>query len=230
MAKEKLDVFISSDQKEFSKERIKLAGTICAIPFLTCILLENRGADPTGVLEASLKGVRDSDIYVGIFGHEHSEITVREYEQAVKMRKPCLTYVKKARRKDETLEKFINEELKGQFKYHEFRNVAGLIQQVESDLKRFILETLEVGLEARAQKKTEAVALIRKEQLVSLKETTSTSPLARADAAFKRGNYLESLINTTIALETELRKSVESKKSERRRESSGRLASNGFEC
>jgi hypothetical protein len=45
--------------------------------------LENRGADAINVLESSLKAVRDSDIYLGIFGHEYSEITLKEYKEAV---------------------------------------------------------------------------------------------------------------------------------------------------
>ncbi len=70
MVKKELDVFLSSDQKEFAKLRNSLAKKLRGMPFLACTPIENRGADPTDVVEASLRAVEKSDIYVGIFGHK----------------------------------------------------------------------------------------------------------------------------------------------------------------
>jgi len=212
MAREKLDVFISSDQKEFSKERTNLAEAVCAIPFLTCTLLENKGADSADILEASLKGVRDSDIYVGIFGRKYSQITLREYGEAVRNRKPCLIYLKKARNRDVSLKEFVEQELTGQFKYHEFRDLPSLTQQVERDLNRFIFETIEIGLATRAQKKTEAETLIHKGQVSSRLDATLRNPLAKANEALQQGRTLESLIYATTVLEVALRNVLKDKK------------------
>jgi hypothetical protein len=79
LAKEALEVFLSSDQKEFSKLRGHVSNEICSIPFLSCTPLEETGADPSSVLEASLKAVRESDVYLGVFGREYSETTIKEY-------------------------------------------------------------------------------------------------------------------------------------------------------
>ena len=103
MSREKLDVFLSSDQKEFENERRELSRTICHIPFLNCIPLERRGADTRDALEASIRAVKKCDLYIGIFGNEYSETTIKEYNEAVKRRKPCLTYVRKVKERDERL-------------------------------------------------------------------------------------------------------------------------------
>lgn len=211
MPRESLDIFLSSDQEEFKKERNRLSKTISNIPFLACVPLENMGADSRDVLEASLRAVRNSDIYVGVFGREYSEITMKEYKEAVRYRKPCLTYVKEVRRRDKKLIKFIEEELKSQFKYHQFRGKEDLYGQVADDLRRFIFETLQDGLEARKQKKEEVQRLIKEERQVGPTKTTVEDPLAGADSAFGQGNYLECLVRTTIALELALEEALRTK-------------------
>jgi len=223
MPRENLDIFLSSDQEEFEKERKKLSRTISNIPFLVCTPLEKMGADSRDVLEASLRAVRNSDVYVGVFGREYSEITIKEYKEAVRNRKPCLTYVKKATRRDEKLTKFIEEELKSQFKYHQFRGKEDLYGQVASDLRRFIFETLQDGLEARKQKKEEVQRLIKEERQVAPTKTTIEEPLAGADSAFRQGNYLECLVRTTIALELALEEALRMKNVSTERKSLGTL-------
>lgn len=91
MSRENLDVFLSSDQEEFLKERNELAKLISNVPFSACVPLENRGADSRDILEAAIRSVRNTDIYVGVFGREYSEITIKEYKEAIRNRKPCLT-------------------------------------------------------------------------------------------------------------------------------------------
>lgn len=223
MPRENLDIFLSSDQEEFEKERNKLSRAISNIPFLACIPLENMGADLRNVLEASLRAVRNSDVYVGIFGREYSEITMKEYKEAVRNRKPCLTYVKKVRRRDKKLTKFIDEELKSQFKYYQFRGKEDLYEQVANDLRRFIFETLQDGLEARKQKKEEVQRLIKKERQVAPTKPTIEEPLAGADSAFRQGNYLECLVRTTIALELALEDALRTKNVSAKKKSLGVL-------
>ena len=102
MGQEELDVFLSSDQLEFKKLRNQIANEICDLPFLTCTLLEETGADSSTVLNASLKAVRASDVYVGVFGRDYSEITIKEYQEAVNSKMYCLTYVKKLKKRRRT--------------------------------------------------------------------------------------------------------------------------------
>jgi hypothetical protein len=208
MSRKNLDVFLSSDLQEFEKERNKLSKIISNIPYLTCTPLENRGADSRDILDASLKAVKNSDIYLGVFGHNYSEITIKEYREAVKRRKPCLTYVKKDVQRHKKLTKFIEEELKNQFKYYPFKGEKDLYKQAENDLKRFIFETLEDGLEARKQKKEEVQRLIVEERQAAQTRPITEEPLAEADSAFRQGNYIECLVRTTIALELVLKEEL----------------------
>lgn len=216
MAKKEFEVFLSSDQNEFSKIRKELSKVVCSIQFLTCTLLENRGAETTNIVEASVKAVRDSDIYVGIFGKEYSETVIKEYKEAVRCRKPCLTYVKKVEKREEKLSKFIYEELINDFKYSSFRGSPELGKQVETDLRRLLLDTLNIGFEERAKKKEETFALIKKEEKAELQNTKNEQQLEKAKIAFQeqnkstidQRNYIESIVRTTIALEAALKKAV----------------------
>jgi hypothetical protein len=205
MSRDTLDVFLSSDQEEFEKERNKLSGIISSIPFLACIPLENSGAVARDTLEASLRAARHSDIYVGVFGREYSATAIKEYREAVRYRKPCLTYVKKVKQRDTRLQEFIDGELKNQFKYCPFRGRKDLYEQVEKDLRGFLFETLQDGLEARKHTKEEVQRLFKEERQAAPARTATEEPLAGADSAFSQGNYLECLVRTAIALELALK-------------------------
>jgi hypothetical protein len=220
MSKKELEVFLSSDQKEFAKLRTALAKTICSIPFLSCTPLENRGADPIGVVEASIKAVEKSDIYVGIFGREYSETTIEEYKKAVERRLPCFTYVRIARRRDPQLLKFINDVLKNQFHFFEFRRSADVELQINADLRRFILDTIILGLDERAKKKEETKELFIKEEKAQPENTANQKLLTQAMVSFKQGHYLEPLVMASIALESNLRKVLLKKKTNLRSNSS----------
>lgn len=211
MSRENLDVFLSSDQEEFEKERNKLSRVISNIPFLACVPLENTGAAASDVLEASLRAVRHSHIYIGVFGRKYSEIAAKEYGEAVRYRKPCLTYVKKVKQRESRLQGFIDGELKNRFKYCPFRGKKDLYEQLEKDLKSFIFETLRDGLEAREQKKDEVQRLFKEERQAAPTRQTTQNPLAAADSALLRGNYLECLVRTTIALELALKETLKAK-------------------
>ena len=212
MAKKELEVFLSSDQKEFAKLRNVLGKTICNIPFLSCTPLENRGADPIGVVEASIKAVEKSDIYVGIFGREYSETTIEEYKKAVERRLPCFTYVRIARRRDPQLSKFINDILKNQFHFFEFRHSADVELQINADLRRFILDTIILGLDERTKKKEETKELFIKEEKAQPEKMANQNLMTQARVSFKQGHYLEPLVMASIALESNLRKALLKKK------------------
>jgi hypothetical protein len=203
MAKDKLDVFLSSDQAEFENERIRVSKIISDIPFLECTPLENQGAAARDVLEQSLRGVKNSDIYVGVFGKEYSDTTISEYREAVKLLKPCLTYVKSVKREPK-LQKFIDEELKTRFKFYPFKGKEQLYQQVKVDLENFILETLKDGLDTRKGKKDETKKLVKMEKMAIPSKNTSDL-ITQAAAALNDGFYLESLVKTSLAIESTLR-------------------------
>ena len=209
MAQDKLDVFLSSDQEEFEEERKKLSKMISDIPFLECTLLEERGANSRGVVEASIKAVRNCDIYIGIFGREYSEITIKEYNEAVEGRKQCLTYVKKVKERDERLTKFIEEDLKNRFKFHPFRGKKDLYERVEKDLRRLVFEILREGIDERTKSKKEAQRLEKKERRLAPKRPVTRDPLEEAESTYESGNYLASIVAATVALELILREELE---------------------
>lgn len=212
MSEEKLDIFLSSDQQEFTRIRGDLSRMLCTIPFLKCLPLENRGADSSDVLESSLRGVRHSDVYIGIFGLKYSSITVEEFHEAVKYYKPCFIYVKKIGGKDNRLETFIEDDVKSRFKYHQFRTNSELVEQVQNDLKKFIFETLRFGIASRSGKKAKTQALLIKEESSASEANTSVQNLIdRAETAFRNKKYLESIVVSIVALETTLKDALHAK-------------------
>jgi hypothetical protein len=211
MVKKELDVFLSSDQKEFSRLRNALALKLCAMPFLTCTPLENQGADPLNVLEASLRAVEKSDIYIGIFGRNYSHTAIEEYQRAVECRLPCFIYVKMARRRDPKISEFIEDVLKNQFHFHAFHHSVDLEMQLESDIRRFILDTIIFGLEARRKKKEEARDLIAKEEKNQTRTIESKKLTREVENFLKQGDDINSLIDTSVALQKRLQIELEKK-------------------
>lgn len=223
MVRDTLDVFLSSDQKEFEEERKKLSKIISEIPFVECTPLEERGADTRGVVEASVRAARDCDIYVGIFGREYSETTIKEYNEAVKQRKQCLTYVKKVKERDERLTEFIEEDLKNRFKFHPFRGKKALYERVEKDLRKLVFEILQEGLAERTKSKKEAQRLEKQERRLAPKRPITKDPLEEAESTYESGNYLASVVAATVALELALREELRRRQIEIERKPLGYL-------
>lgn len=73
-----------------------------------------------------------------------------------------------------------------------------------------MFETLQEGLEERRQKKEEVQRLIQEEELIAPTRSVE-DPLSKAESAFKRGNYLESLVRTSTALELALEEALRKK-------------------
>lgn len=77
--------------------------------FLEPIASETRGASDKSMAEKNEEEVRNSDVYVGIFGSEYSPPTMKELEVARKQKIPVLIYVKdkSPHGRDQELEDFI---------------------------------------------------------------------------------------------------------------------------
>lgn len=168
--------------------------------------MEDRGADPYSVSEASIKALQESDIYVGVFGREYSDTTFLEYQEAIKNKKPCFAYIKRVRYRDDRLSAFLKNNLKPNFKYYEFgNNTNDLIRQLEVDLQNFIVSTLRLGIQARAEKLGKTIDLISKEEKNALNYISAKDPLAEAQELFKQEKYLESLFMTVAIVQATLR-------------------------
>jgi hypothetical protein len=220
VTKKKLEVFLSSDLKEFKRERRKLAKMINRMPYLQSTPLEARGADTEDVIQASLNAVREADLYAGIFGKEYSETTIKEYYEAVKKHKLPLNYVKRVRGRDPRLEEFIENELGARFKYHNYRTAKELETQLKKDLDSQLSKILARGLQSIQRNKNQAQSVERE-----ARSALQTSPLQfpyigfmnKASQAFKNEDYLQSVIMSSMAVEIALRDSMKNRQIDQRR-------------
>jgi len=208
--RKKLEVFLSSAQKEFEKERISLAKIISECQFLNCTLLEQSGANPATTLQASLEGVRESDIYVGIFGDKFSEITKIEYEEAVKLKMPCFIYVRKNSQREEALDDFIENIIKPQFKFHPFKTKTELYTRVIEDLYDYLQRILKKGLIVDKKDKTQAITTDKEEHKEVKKVKNQDRNLIHnlideSRYAFSKQDYITSVVRSAISVEVVLR-------------------------
>jgi HEPN domain-containing protein len=211
---EDLDVFISSHQIEFDKKRKRLEKRINNMPYLSCELLEKRGADSDNPEASSINAARRCDFYIGIFGKEFSSLTQKECIIALEQRKRNLIYVKLTREaaRDSRVTDFIEKELKHRVKFHRFRSCKSLEDQIEKDLRRQILRILRTGLEVMAERKE---VIGNKEQELRNSVYLSSSPsdnretssmIAKAKQKYESGDYFTALINTSTYIELLLRR------------------------
>jgi hypothetical protein len=105
------------------------------MPYLTCQLLENRGADTDDTRTRSLKAAKDCDFYIGIFGKQYSQITQEECKTALDSNKRCLIYLLNANEEeiDPSVRDFIKKELRHRISYHKFSSCKQLEEQIKND-------------------------------------------------------------------------------------------------
>jgi hypothetical protein len=84
-----------------------------------------------------------------------------------------------------------------------------LIRQLEVDLQKFIVATLRLGIQARAEKLGQAIALISEEEKNAESFITTKNPLAEAQVLLKQEKLTESLFVTIAIIERTLRQTLE---------------------
>jgi hypothetical protein len=156
----------------------------------------------------------ENPIYIGIFGKEYSDTTIKEYREAVKRTKPIFIYAKKMTKskRDPTLSKFLDEEVKGFFKIHYFINKEDLFVTVCNNLKEYLFSLLKKGLEEhkRKIKKNSKIAREVNEKLNLNNTETNIGKelLIQAARYYEQKDYTASFMRAFIAIESWLRKSV----------------------
>lgn len=216
LRKDDLEVFISSNQKEFSRKRKQLEKMINSMDNLTCQLLENRGADTDNKRSRSIKATKDCDFYIGIFGKKDSQLTREECKTALDNNKRCLIYIMdvKAELRDHSVNEFIERDLNDRISYHKFRNCKLLLEQIKRDVKVQMLQILRIGLEVTTQTKEEVK---NKEREFTSNIYLSSSPsdknnvmslLESAKLDYNNGRYLAALTNTSAYVELMLRRNL----------------------
>lgn len=207
----RLQVFLSSSLEEFKTVRKTLARRISQKALLICTPLEDTGADTDDVTSASLRGVRDSDIYIGILGKRHSRTTVAEFREAVKLRRRCLVYVKKIDVRDASLGDFIETEVKPAFKFHEFRSNRELYSRVLTDLDKLLLRLLREGLRTLQEAKEKFAEIeqgIRPPSQPTVGKSKALGIISQSRSAIQRGALLEATILLRLAVETGLHEAL----------------------
>jgi len=211
-----LEVFISSKQEEFREKRKRLEKIVNSMPYLSCHLLEKRGADADDTRTRSVKAVKECDFYIGVFGREYSLITHEECKTALDNNKRCLIYVLDANDEeiDPHVHDFIKNELEHRISYYKFSSCKQLEEQIRKDLEAQMIQILRIGLEEIAKTKEEVK---NKEQEFKDSIYLSSSPsdkntvlslIEMAKSDFHNENYLDALINTSTYIELLLRRNL----------------------
>jgi uncharacterized protein DUF4062 len=125
---DKVRVFISSKQSEFTAERAVLAHEIGSIQLLDAVWAEEWSPGAAKPTEVYLKDVRSCPIYVGLFGRVYSEHTKLEYLAACENPyREKLLYIKQSENLDPELKELIAE-LYDRHVPAKFNDIGDLIQ------------------------------------------------------------------------------------------------------
>lgn len=216
MRRNDLDVFISSKQEEFNRKRKRLEKMVNSMSYLSCDLLEKRGADTNNTTERSVKAAKECDVYIGIFGKQYSLITQKECRTALDNNKRCLIYVSNVKEEniDPRVRDFIKKDLKHRISYHKFSSCEQLEDQIKKDLRTQMIQILRTGLNEMAKTKEEVK---NKEQefkdnvYLSSSHSDKNSVLSlleKAKTDFRNKKYLGALINTSAYVEILLRRDL----------------------
>ena len=150
-----LKVFVSSTEEDLKEERKVARDAILnlytseELPFKPVMFEHEFGSRPSSPKQISLEHVRDSDIFVGIFGEKYGSflpnegvsITEREYTEAKNFGKYILSYVKEIEeiKRDEKLRDFLKKigDIEKGYTFSKFKNQYELKEKIMSDLSKY---------------------------------------------------------------------------------------------
>ena len=145
----KIDVFLSSNMAEFSKEReyiydnIKQDDTLN--DYFSIYLFEEDNAKSTPSSKVFIEQVEKSDIYIGLIGENYGNIyregvsaTEYEYNLFNKTKSDAFFYIKNTNEMDENSQKFFNR-IKKYHKYKKFSSKEELLIEIKKSLKDYII-------------------------------------------------------------------------------------------
>jgi predicted HTH transcriptional regulator len=182
---EKLNIFVSSVQKELEDERVIVQNLLSTDPFLSAhcspILYEFEPASPDKALEGCLKSLDGCHVYLLIVAAEYGtlvgklSITHSEYRRAKEKKLPVLAFIKgdrKVKREDGT-EALLNELDADGPKYKRFGNVIELQKEVRAALVKLLKDQFGIAPSsdenAIAQQTIEATSKFESQPLTRLR-------------------------------------------------------------
>jgi tetratricopeptide (TPR) repeat protein len=148
-----LKVFISGTMRDLKKERDIVAEAVAGLRY-QAVRAETLGAVDRSSREACLEMARQCDIYIGLYGDRYGwvpdgdtcSVTEQEYNEARRLGKPMLIYVKGDARepgREEAQQAFLDRVLEfedGYFARLHFTELADLREAVQRDLLRLVTE------------------------------------------------------------------------------------------
>ena len=143
-----LNIFVSGTQIDLKRERDAVEQAIKRLPYLDVIRAETRSASDRTPRAEVLEMVKECDIYVGVYGYRYGHIpegdsisvTEFEFEEAKRLHKPILAYVKAETDKDkresrqQTFVARVFDFNTGRFRRPEFTNPDELADWVAEDV------------------------------------------------------------------------------------------------
>ena len=182
---EKLNIFVSSVQKELEDERVIVQNLLSTDPFLSAhcspILYEFEPASPDKALEGCLKSLDGCHVYLLIVAAQYGtlvgklSITHAEYRRAKEKKLPVLAFIKgdrKVKREDGT-EALLKELDDDGPKYKRFGNVIELQKEVRAALVKLLKEQFGIAPSSDenevAQQTIEATSIFESQPLTRLR-------------------------------------------------------------
>ena len=182
---EKLNIFVSSVQKELEDERVIVQNLLNTDPFLSAhcspILYEFEPASPDKALEGCLKSLDGCHVYLLIVAAQYGtlvgklSITHAEYRRAKEKKLPVLAFIKgdrKVKREDAT-EALLKELDDDGPKYKRFGNVIELQKEVRAALVKLLKEQFGIAPSSDenevAQQTIEATSAFESQPLTRLR-------------------------------------------------------------
>ena len=184
---EKLNIFVSSVQKELEDERVIVQNLLSTDPFLSAhcspILYEFEPASPDKALEGCLKSLDGCHVYLLIVAAQYGtlvgklSITHAEYRRSKEKKLPVLAFIKgdrKVKREDGT-EALLKELDDDGPKYKRFGNVIELQKEVRAALVKLLKEQFGIAPSSDenevAQQTIEATSIFESQPLTRLRWT-----------------------------------------------------------
>ncbi len=182
---EKLNIFVSSVQKELEDERVIVQNLLSTDPFLSAhcspILYEFEPASPDKALDGCLKSLDGCHVYLLIVAAQYGtlvgklSITHAEYRRAKEKKLPVLAFIKgdrKVKREDAT-EALLKELDDDGPKYKRFGNVIELQKEVRAALVKLLKEQFGIAPSSDenevAQQTIEATSAFESQPLTRLR-------------------------------------------------------------
>lgn len=182
---ERVRAFISSVQntaiEDLSSERSEVIDTIRDYSPTTPWAFEHTPASDLATDEYYLRGVNDCHLFILILGSEVADAVIKEYDEAVRLNKPVLAFVRSVSRSTEAEQ--LLDLIKKRSKYAVFRDASDVGELVRSSLDGFFRRLVEDHQLQRAN--PEVMKALSDTGLAELLREYAQQLLTRANASFE---------------------------------------------